>query len=759
MALNAPGDQTYTMGTAIPPLTLPPATGGTGTLTYTLRDAGGNDVDGTDNAVPGLTFTATTRVLTGTPTTAATTALTYTVTDERGSTASATFDITVADGVALNAPTDQAYTMGRPIPALTLPAATGGTGTLTYTLRDATGNDVDAVDNAVPGLTFDTTTRTLTGTPTTAATTALTYTVTDENGSTASANFSITVANRVMLTDQTYTTGRPIPDLTLPVGTGGTGTLTYTLTGPARAALNNAVPGLTFTATTRVLSGTPTEEGMTAMTYTVTDEHGSTASAGFRITVNDETSTNRFTALNEIILPEMARNMADSTVSSIAWRVEQAKRASVEAGLNFAGQSMDEQHNLATALRTHGEAMRTDGHDFKEMLAGSDFVLPLNVGDDAGTDASSLAFWGSGEYRDLSGKSGGLKWDGKLYGAQLGLDVRLGEDVVAGVAMSQLESNLRYTGHDDGADGPNEGTHKLNINSAYPYIGGRSGELDWWATVGYGEGELEITPQGETGKTSDVSLRTFGIGGGGSRLYQSGATIFRLKGEALQGAMKVGGSSRLDGLDVDAMRARITLEVGQSREMPNSSVVEPTLEIGARFDRGDGETGAGAEIGGSVRYHNPATRVTADGRVRTLLGHGGGYEEWGIQGSVVLHPGADGQGASFSLKPGYGDSESGIQELWRHGLTVDAHDANADTDDYAVKLDARIGYGFGFAINDHDGVLTPYSEMTRGTTDSYRMGVNWKTGTRFDLTVLSERRHPATDPAEHAVLLKGEVRF
>ena len=47
--------------------------------------------------------------------------------------------------------------MGRPITALTLPAATGGTGTLTYTLRDAGGNDVDGTDNAVPGLTFDTT--------------------------------------------------------------------------------------------------------------------------------------------------------------------------------------------------------------------------------------------------------------------------------------------------------------------------------------------------------------------------------------------------------------------------------------------------------------------------------------------------------------------------------------------------------------------------------------------------------------------------
>ena len=52
--------------------------------------------------VPGLTFDTRARVLSGTPTTAATTALTYTVTDENGSTASDTFTVTVAAAVALN---------------------------------------------------------------------------------------------------------------------------------------------------------------------------------------------------------------------------------------------------------------------------------------------------------------------------------------------------------------------------------------------------------------------------------------------------------------------------------------------------------------------------------------------------------------------------------------------------------------------------------------------------------------------------------
>ena len=62
--------------------------------------------------MPGLTFNTTSRVLSGTPTTAATTALTYTVTDQNGSTASDTLTLTVAAAVALADTGDQTYTMG-----------------------------------------------------------------------------------------------------------------------------------------------------------------------------------------------------------------------------------------------------------------------------------------------------------------------------------------------------------------------------------------------------------------------------------------------------------------------------------------------------------------------------------------------------------------------------------------------------------------------------------------------------------------------
>ena len=84
---NGPGNQSYRVGTAISALTLPEASGGDGTLSYSLSPS-----------VPGLSFDAMTRQLTGTPTAAGTHALTYTVTDEDGDTDSLRFTITVEDG-------------------------------------------------------------------------------------------------------------------------------------------------------------------------------------------------------------------------------------------------------------------------------------------------------------------------------------------------------------------------------------------------------------------------------------------------------------------------------------------------------------------------------------------------------------------------------------------------------------------------------------------------------------------------------------
>ena len=172
-----PGDQGYTQGTAITPLTLPEATGGDGILSYSLTPE-----------VPGLSFSPATRRLTGTPAAVGSHAMTYSATDADGDSDSLAFriEVRVPDSSPDFGPDvgqgDQSYTQDTAITPLLLPAASGGNGELDYSLSPA-----------VPGLTFDPATRRLTGTPTAAGTHAMTYEVTDADGDSDTLSFGIVV--------------------------------------------------------------------------------------------------------------------------------------------------------------------------------------------------------------------------------------------------------------------------------------------------------------------------------------------------------------------------------------------------------------------------------------------------------------------------------------------------------------------------------------------------------------------------------------
>ena len=267
LALGSVPDQIYTRNHQIADLILPSATGGTAPLTYSLKPA----------LPSGLSFDATTRTLSGTPTTPqAAKTYTYEAKDANGAVATQTFDLTVNAALALSGPiADQAYTQNHKISDLTLPLATGGTAPVAYSLKPAPPS----------GLSFDAITRTLSGTPTTPqAAKTYTYEAKDANGAVATQTFDLTVNAALALSgpiaDQAYTQNVQITDLILPSATGGTASVTY--------SLKPALPsGLSFDATTRTLSGTPTTpQAAKTYTYEAKDANGAVATQTFDLTVN-----------------------------------------------------------------------------------------------------------------------------------------------------------------------------------------------------------------------------------------------------------------------------------------------------------------------------------------------------------------------------------------------------------------------------------------------------------------------------------------
>ncbi len=124
----------------------------------------------------------------------------------------------------------------------------------------------------------------------------------------------------------------------------------------------------------------------------------------------------------------------------------------------------------------------------------------------------------------------------------------------------------------------------VELTGVHPYLGWRVGEgLDVWATAGVGEGELEVTPTGRDRRTSDIDMRTVGVGGSGV-LLERGVSTVRLKGEVMHSTMEVDDTVHIEGVEVEATRVRMTVEAGQTHTLADGGVLEPSLEVGVRHE-------------------------------------------------------------------------------------------------------------------------------------------------------------------------------
>ena len=733
-------DQSYTMGTAISPLELPSATGGTGGLAYTLT------------GVPaGLAYSEATRTLSGTPTTAAAAVtLTYTVTDEATPpvTISLTFMVTVNQALTLDGQVSaQSYTMGTEISPLVLPQATGGTGTPTYTL---TGE--------VAGLTFDGATRTLSGRPTAEGTVPLTYTVTDEAGATKSLTFMVTVnpagalAFAGTVSAQSYTVGTEISPLVLPEATDGVGSLTYTLTGvPA---------GLAYSETTRTLSGTPTTAAAAeTLTYTATDEAGTRESLSFEVTVNpvDEVS-GRINRVNQEVLSQAARAITEGTFEAVEARIEAFAVGSDRTGrAELAGE-----RTLGQWLTANGGALTDGTLRLGQLVGDSSFVLPFSSGGGSESGFGGFTFWGRGDYQKMSGVlpgSGEGDWETDLWGGSLGVDARLSSNLLGGLAASWYRGRTDYT---TGSPLQSEvGEHTTRMLSLHPYVGWVSPlGVNLWAALGYGEGTIDVEEQGTGRQRSDSELRTASVGMGGdlfsgAGILGEGRTTLRLKGAVSYARLEAEGGDLIERLSVSVRRLRLGLRGAHEHSLSTGGQLRPSVEVGVRYDEGDGETGPGAEVTGSLRYVSRTELLTLEGSGSVLVAGPDDYDEWGANALLRLDPGADKLGASFSLRSVYGmnrrlaeGSLDGLSETTLHTGVRRA---------VGLGLDTEFGYGLST-----DGVMlwTPYSglSLSENGTRSYRLGGRLELGRSLEFD-LEGARVEGNEAVSHGVLLQGRLRF
>ena len=433
-------------------------------------------------------------------------------------------------------------------------------------------------------------------------------------------------------------------------------------------------------------------------------------------------------------LARFGRTVADQVIGAVEGRMEAARAPGTE--VNLAGQRVgasgapeDVEARVAEAgLDTLADWLRGADEETgtpaltsrtvsgRELLSGFSFALT-----EGSPESGFGALWGRGALTRFDGREGDLTLDGEMASAMLGADFTRGRGT-AGLVVAHSLGEGGYRSPNGG------GEVETTLTGVYPW--GRyaaSERLSLLGVAGYGAGTLTLTPEGQTPLETDMDLMMAALGGrgvvaeapaeGGLELsVTSDALVVRTTSAEVRGS---GGS--LGASEVDVTRLRLGLE-GTWRGL---GTLVPTLEVGARHDGGDAETGFGADIGAKLLWADPSLGIRAELAARGLLTHeDGSLSERGFAGSLAWDPSPDtDRGPKLTLRQAVGAEATGGMDALLRPDTARALAAANDDGPGRRTLEARLGYGIALCGGGWTGV----PEVGLGLTETSRKYIHaWR---------------------------------
>ena len=422
------------------------------------------------------------------------------------------------------------------------------------------------------------------------------------------------------------------------------------------------------------------------------------------------------------------------------------------------GTSADPRLRRPGAVGLAGGGFGLDGGRDR-LLQGTDVLLSFGGADGAASGGVGRRWtvWGQGDMQTFRGAPGEeVGYGGDLRTGYLGMDVRLSERWLAGVAVS------RSGGSGDWRVGPSSGRLTTALTVVHPYVrwGGRDTAV--WALAGIGRGtarnqRLLVDRLGQ----SPLSLGLGLVEGRRRVATLAGGLEVDLRGEASWARLRTGeGGETVDGLEAGVRRLRTGVEVTLPLRGPGGLMLAPFGALSTRHDGGAGQTGVGLEMAGGVRVTGRQVRVEAQGRMLALH-TATDYEERGVSVTATVGGGMYQPGPSVSLRPHWGAQGVGAESLWQDHFRDYAQGARRDD----AGVDARVGYGLRLPVGR---LVTPfggYGQMAGGRR--LQVGANLGMFGLFSgdldspvqVEFTGERYGRPGAPADHRVSLYGIVNF
>ncbi len=414
----------------------------------------------------------------------------------------------------------------------------------------------------------------------------------------------------------------------------------------------------------------------------------------------------------------------------------------------------------------------------RDALLGSSFSLT------GATDGSggSMAFWGRAAQGSFDGREGTFSLDGAVTTGMLGADYARGKWLV-GLALAQSAGEGDYRDSDvsprpdgqtcpDGGDGPlcgdavraGDGSVEASLTAAIPYAALQASErLKLWGAAGHGAGEVTLKTAMGGSYRADTSWSMAAAGLRGDLLAppeEGSGPALALTSDALWTRTSSEKTRDLAASESDATRLRLGLEGRYRMALEGGGSLVPKLEIGARHDGGDAETGFGVELGGGVAWVDPGLGLSLDVSGRTLIAHGNDdLKDRGYAASLAFDPNpATRRGPSLSLRQEFGgQAKGGLDALFQPGTLEDRTGSEA-TSRWAMEA----AYGFPAFGGRWTGSPHAGLGLATGARDyslGWRLTPEGRSAANVSFGLKATRRESAAQTPEHTVGFEINARW
>ena len=493
-----------------------------------------------------------------------------------------------------------------------------------------------------------------------------------------------------------------IPDFTIEVAPGAdSGTNTFVLTPQENTVLE------------------------TDATVTVTALHmGKTINATLLLQ-DDDQATARVADVNAALLPEATRAIIASSVGAVSVRIEAFRNNHSASTGNFSS-------------TLSGLMMRfNDDAPYRRPVTESAWASRLSNNSLAASLNGRITVWGHADHRALSGNNPDypLGYDGGVSSFHAGADMAFGAFLV-GIAASQSNGDLDYEYRGSttvNLRAPLKGLYQINTRMLSPYVNWSwSANSGVWTMASFGAGDVELSDPDMASEQAETSLLAFAAGIDLRLITAQSGFSLAVKGAAWTGQMDLDeNASRISGLAVNVRRIQMSFEGAYRIGLASQGMFQPFVEAGVRGDGGDGQTGAGLEMGGGTRLALPSAGLRFTGQGRVLVAHKGNVDEWGFGGMLSYSPGGN-TGPTLELGSSTGHMFGGTQKIWNDTAWLTGPNRGG----IGTKFQSLLGYGFAVRA----GTVTPYTgvELDRGVNT--RMGAEYRFGNRLNIRLEASHR-------------------